>query len=60
MLGAIHAPCIVVAAVRRFEDFDCWKLANELKLAIYELSERAHVKPDRDFCDQIRSAVASA
>ncbi len=24
------------------------------------LVERAHVKPDRDFCDQIRSAVASA
>jgi 23S rRNA-intervening sequence protein len=34
-----------MAAVRRFEDFDCWKLANELKLAIYELVERAHVKP---------------
>jgi len=49
-----------MAAVRRFEDFDCWKLANELKLAIYELVERAHIKPDRDFCDQIRSAVASA
>ena len=52
--------CIGMAAVRRFEDFDCWKLANELKLAIYELVERAHIKPDRDFCDQIRSAVASA
>ena len=59
-LGAIHAPCIGMAAVRPFEDFDCWKLSNELKLAIYELVERAHVKPDRDFCDQIRSAVASA
>jgi len=58
--GAIHAPRIGMAPVRRFEDFDCWKLANELKLAIYELVERAHIKPDRDFCDQIRSAVASA
>jgi len=49
-----------MAPVRRFEDFDCWKLANELKLAVYELVQRAHVKPDREFCDQIRSAVASA
>jgi four helix bundle protein len=46
--------------VRRFEDFDCWKLSNELKLAIYEVVERPHIKTDRDFCDQIRSAVASA
>jgi len=58
--GAIHAPRIGMAPVRRFEDFDCWKLANELKLAVYELVQRAHVKPDREFCDQIRSAVASA
>ena len=50
--GAIPAPRIGMAAVRRFEDFDCWKLANELKLAIYELVERPHVKTDRDFCDQ--------
>jgi len=48
-----------MAGVGRFEDFDCWKLSNELKLAIYELVERSHVKPDRDFCDQIRTAVAS-
>jgi four helix bundle protein len=45
--------------VRRFEDFDCWKLSNELKLAIYELVERPQIKTDKDFCDQIRSAVAS-
>ena len=49
-----------MAGVRRFEDFDCWKLATELKLAVYELSERPHVKTDRDFCEQIRGAVASA
>ena len=35
--------------VRRFEDFDCWKLSNELKLAIYELVERPHIKTDRNF-----------
>ena len=33
--------------VHRFEDFDCWKLSNELKLAIYALIERPHVNIDR-------------
>ena len=32
--------------VHRFEDFDCWKLSNELKLAIYALIERPHVNID--------------
>ena len=49
-----------MAGVRRFEDFDCWQLANALKLEIYKLLERPHVKVDRTFCDQIRRAVASA
>jgi four helix bundle protein len=49
-----------MTGVRRFEDFDCWKLANELKLLVYELVERPHVKSDRDFSEQIRSAAASA
>ena len=51
---------VAMPGVRRFEDFDCWKLANELKLEIYELTERPQVKIDRTFCDQIRRAVASA
>src|ERR1700742_1093970 len=46
--------------VHRFEGFDCWKLSNELKLAIYELIERPEIKTDRAFCDQVRDAVASA
>ena len=45
--------------VRRFEDFDCWKLATELKINVYELVERPHIKSDEDFCEQITSAVAS-
>ena len=49
-----------MAGVRRFEDLDCWTLANELKLAVYKLVERPHIKCDRPFCDQIRAAVASA
>jgi four helix bundle protein len=46
--------------VWRFEDFDCWKLANELKIRVYELVERPHITSDQDFCEQIKSAVASA
>jgi four helix bundle protein len=46
--------------VWRFEDFDCWKLANELKIRVYELVERPHIASDQDFCEQIKSAVASA
>jgi four helix bundle protein len=46
--------------VRRFEDFDCLKLATELKINVYELVERPHIKSDEDFCEQITSAVASA
>ena len=42
--------------VHRFEDFDCWKLSNELKLAIYafdfvqgSLNEcRCHIADARD------------
>jgi four helix bundle protein len=46
--------------VRRFEDFDCWKLSNELKINVYQLVERPHIKSDEGFCEQIKSAVASA
>jgi four helix bundle protein len=49
-----------MAGVRRFEDLDCWKLANELKLAVYELLERPHIRTDREFCDDVRDAVKSA
>jgi four helix bundle protein len=56
----LRASCAAVAGVWRFEDFDCWKLSTELKLAIYELSDRPHIKTDQDFCDQVRSAAASA
>jgi four helix bundle protein len=49
-----------MAGVRRFEELDCWKLANELKLEVYELLERPHVKTDREFCDDIRDAARSA
>jgi four helix bundle protein len=38
---------------------DCWKLANELKLGIYDLLERPHVRIDREFCEDVRDAAKS-
>jgi four helix bundle protein len=49
-----------MAGVRRFEDLDCWKLANELKLAVYDLLERPHIRIDRSFCEDVRDAAKSA
>ena len=49
-----------MSGVQRFEDFDCWKLSNELKLALYELLERPHVRIHREFCEDVRDAAKSA
>jgi four helix bundle protein len=49
-----------MAGVRRFEDLDCWKLANELKLAVYQVLERPHIRTDRAFCEDVRDAAKSA
>jgi four helix bundle protein len=49
-----------VAGAKHFQEFDCWQLANELKLAIYRLAERPAVARDVRFCEQIRDAAASA
>jgi len=39
---------------------DCWKLATELKLGIYDVLERPHVRTDLDFCKDARDAARSA
>ena len=49
-----------VHGVRSFTDLDAWKLANELKLGVFELLHRPAVQRDEDFRDQIRDAAASA
>jgi len=46
--------------VRRFEDLDAWKLANELKRQVYELLNRSGARRDRKYCDQITDSSASA
>jgi four helix bundle protein len=48
-----------MAGVRRYQDLDCWKLANELKLGVYEIIERSPAKHDFDFRDQLRDAASS-
>jgi four helix bundle protein len=58
--GSLRALPIGMAGVRRFEELDCWQLANELKLGIYDVLNRPHIKIDRDFCEDFRDAAKSA
>jgi len=45
--------------VKNYEDLIVWKLANELRKRVIDLTALETVKGDRRFCDQIRSAAAS-
>ena len=58
--GSVRALWFSMAGVRRFEELDCWKLANELKLGIYDVLERPHIRIDREFCEDVRDAAKSA
>ena len=49
-----------IAGVRSFTDLEAWKLANELKLGIYELIRSGDASRDVEFRNQIRNAAASA
>ena len=49
-----------MAAARHFTELDCWQLANELKLRLYGVTSRSHVKPDKDWVEDVRDAAASA
>jgi four helix bundle protein len=48
-----------MAGVTRYEDLDCWMLANELKLRVYDLIERSPANQDFDFRDQLRDSASS-
>jgi four helix bundle protein len=48
-----------VAGVTRFEDLECWQLANELKVGVYEIIETSTAKRDFKFCDQLKDAASS-
>lgn len=59
MRGTGAAQDVSVGA-RSFKELDCWRLANELKVRIYELIRKEAVKKDLEFRNQIRHAAASA
>lgn len=44
---------------KHFRELSCWQLANELKLAIYEICDRPAAQSDRSFCDDVRRAARS-
>lgn len=46
--------------VTRFEDLVAWKLANELKLLVYDLCRRPAVARDVRFRTQLQDSAASA
>jgi four helix bundle protein len=45
---------------RSFDELDAWKLANELKLGVYRLTDSGAVVRDFRFRDQLRDSAASA
>jgi four helix bundle protein len=46
--------------VRRYQDLDAWRLANDLKREIYALIDSTPAGGDRRFCDQLRASAGSA
>ena len=52
-----RATCMVA---HTFEELDCWKLANELKIGVYAVIRSSEIQRDLEFRNQIRNAAASA
>jgi four helix bundle protein len=48
-----------MAGVRRYQDLDCWRLANDLKCRVYELLESSRGKADLRFRDQLTDSASS-
>jgi len=48
-----------MAGVRRYQDLDCWKLANELKCLVYDLIDASPARTDFRFRDQLTDAASS-
>ena len=44
---------------RHYKDLICWRLANEVKKKVLEITARPKVARDFKFCDQIRDASLS-
>jgi len=45
---------------RRYEELECWQLADALKKQVYAALETIAAQDHRDFCDQIRASASSA
>jgi len=61
MGGLVRGLLLVsVMGVRRFEELDAWKLADELKKRVYALLDRGDARRDRRFCEQIMESAASS
>lgn len=48
-----------MSKIKRFEDLDIWKLAIEISVDIYKVSEEGNLKQDWGLKDQIRRAATS-
>ena len=48
-----------MAGVRRYQDLECWKLANDLKCRVYELLDGSTGKRDLRFRDQLTDSASS-
>lgn len=46
--------------IRHYQDLVCWQLASALKKEVYALTDRAGVKSDFKFCQQVRDSARSA
>jgi four helix bundle protein len=49
-----------VAGVTRYQDLECWKLADELKRLVYEIVATSTAKTDFRFRDQLTDSASSA
>ena len=45
---------------RHYEELICWQLATELKIRLYAVAERPHIRRDFKYVDQVRESAASA
>src|SRR5207248_2029604 len=58
--GGISFATRSLMGVRRYQDLDAWRLANELKREVCALIENSPGREDRRFCDQIKASASSS
>jgi four helix bundle protein len=58
--GTVRADLRYMASVKRLQELNTWRFANELKIQVYAILARPRVRSDFKFCDQIRESTRSA